>query len=1163
VAAEATLPEPAKPIRNDTFSHPVFWALLSLAAVVSVAFALRFFAVAFPVVGLDIAMDRESAMASASQLAAEYEWGPEDFRQAASFGEADREVRTYLELELGVDDAFTHLVQEADFHPYAWRVRHFAQGERTEVTIRFTPAGERYGFTLQLPEDEPGAALDADEARSLAEEAATEWGVDLALYRPVEASQEVRPGGRVDHTFVYEREGVDLGDADARVRLRVAGDRPAEVLHLVRVPEAFSRRYQEIRSANESVALAAAFAMILILGLGGCGGGIFFLVRRGALVWRPALAWGLVVSALTGLTLLNGLPLAWMGYDTAVSEGLFLGQQWMAAVGAFLLGGGVLAVIFMAAEGLTRLARPREPMLWKLWSPEVASTRAVVGRTVGGYLLAAIHVGFVVGFYLFATRREGWWMPSEALVQPDLVANYLPSLTAISISLLAGFWEESLFRAVPVAIAVLLGARFGAKGVLVGMALVFQALVFAAGHADYPQQPAYARVVELVVPATIWGLLYLRFGLLPVILAHALYNLTWFSIPIFAAPAGLWVDRVLIVAVATLPLLIVLRAVRLNGIQVRVPDAALNESGPGIAPGPADVVPEGSGAAGPPQGEPDPEVEPVPAIPVSSHRFRLALAGVGAVGALLWILFTPFSGDVPPLEVNRAQAMDAARQWLVDDGVELGDEWTPVARVQGSPGASHRFVWQEGEAEAFQILLEEGYLRGPSWLVRFVRFTGPVEERAEEFRVVVGGQGGVERRQWIVPEDRPGAELEEAEARSLTHQELRSFAGLDPDVLDEVSAQATSRPERVDWRFTWSHPDVHPMDRGDARVQVALVGDTPSDAHRFVHIPEEWEREERERATWRSLLGLLSGILMAGAVVGAAIVGVIRWARAGQSFPTRVAWSVLGVVAATTVVQAWNRWPTSVAGFGTARPFRTQLFTELVGQSVSALLVGVVGGLTVAFAHAWLRRGRYAPPSPPAWGVPLGLVAGGAGALLVAVLPSTGPTFLGYGPAGARIPALSAALDPVVGIIFLAAVVLLVLAALDRTTDGWSRSRVRGGVLALAAGIALSGDLAGQGLAAWLTGSVLAGVGMIALFLVVRSMGIALVPVLVTTVALLPRVRDGLAGAYPGSGAGGLLAVVVLLSLAAGWAALLEEDTAGPERPSAAQSAGSASSASG
>jgi hypothetical protein len=59
------------------------------------------------------------------------------------------------------------------YYPFAWQVRHFRPDETRETMIRFTPSGDPYGFTVKLPEKEPGAALEAEPARSIAETSAS------------------------------------------------------------------------------------------------------------------------------------------------------------------------------------------------------------------------------------------------------------------------------------------------------------------------------------------------------------------------------------------------------------------------------------------------------------------------------------------------------------------------------------------------------------------------------------------------------------------------------------------------------------------------------------------------------------------------------------------------------------------------------------------------------------------------------------------------------------------------------------------------------------------------------------------------------------------------------------------------------------------------------
>ena len=65
--------------------------------------------------------------------------------------------------------------------------------------MRFRPDGTPYGFRERLSEDDPGAALDPDAARAIAENGGgAPWNVVLDRYEPVESSQEERPSGRID-----------------------------------------------------------------------------------------------------------------------------------------------------------------------------------------------------------------------------------------------------------------------------------------------------------------------------------------------------------------------------------------------------------------------------------------------------------------------------------------------------------------------------------------------------------------------------------------------------------------------------------------------------------------------------------------------------------------------------------------------------------------------------------------------------------------------------------------------------------------------------------------------------------------------------------------------------------------------------------------------------
>ena len=904
---------------------PLFWVLFVTASLISTVLAFQFFSQAFPIVNLDLRMDRETALSFAEGLAEERGWGPESFRQAASFG-VDFRTQVFVELEGGGPEAFSEMILGDLYSPYSWEVRHFAQGETTETSIWFTPSGQLYGFYETLPEDQPGPSLQTEDARAIAEEAATNrWNILLEDYSLVEPRQEVRPSGRTDHTFIYEREGMSLGEGRYRLRLTVAGDRFVGLQHFVKIPEAFSRRYQEMRSANDTIAFGASVAMLVLYILGGCIIGLFFLMRSHWIIWRQALIWGLVIGGLQFLVSLNRLPLSWMRYDTAISAESFLFQQIAFSFAGSLGMALLLTLSFAAAEGLSRKAFPQHLQLWKVWTGEVASTSGVLGRTVAGYLLVGVFFAYEVALYFFSGSFLGWWTPSDALFHPDALAAYFPWLDSIAISAQAGFWEESLFRAVPIAGAALLGKRFGRRTAWIVGAFILQALIFGGAHANYPAQPAFARLVELIIPSLFFGLLYLLWGLLPAVILHFAFDVVWFALPIFVSEApGTWVDQLLIVSLALIPLWMVISARIKAGRWSNVNERMLNSS---WRPLPRDVA----------EATPAVANERTHGIDQVSPLARGVLVVAGLLGVIIWISTSKFSADVPSLEPSRSEVESLTAGIVKETGASLESPWQLLSAAESPLNENDRFVWQEGGPEAYSQLIGN-HLGPPFWKARVARFEGDVAERAEEWQVWINGNGHPFRIIHFIPEARSGATLTENEARVLAESALLERFGLGHEQLVPVASKPSKLPARLDWSFTYSNPEVYPLDRGEARIVVSIAGDEIVDAYQFVHVPEEWQREERNRRAVLSVLEFgCSGIFAILLLIGA-VSAVVSWSK--HKFSLRAFLGVFGLLLVVGLISVANRWPSLVAQFVTSEPFHNQAMTRIVGGGGWGLCYG-------------------------------------------------------------------------------------------------------------------------------------------------------------------------------------------------------------------------------
>ena len=70
------------------------------------------------------------------------------------------------------------------------------------------------------------------------------------------------PNGRVDHSFLFEHNLQDIGEAKYRLRATVSGSVINSVSPFAFVPESFKREFANIRSDNDTIAIFANFAFL-------------------------------------------------------------------------------------------------------------------------------------------------------------------------------------------------------------------------------------------------------------------------------------------------------------------------------------------------------------------------------------------------------------------------------------------------------------------------------------------------------------------------------------------------------------------------------------------------------------------------------------------------------------------------------------------------------------------------------------------------------------------------------------------------------------------------------------------------------------------------------------------------------------------------------------
>jgi len=1098
--------------------------LVALVAIAAAATAAWLFPRALPIVALKQSVTREVALARADSFFRAHSLAQPSARTAVRF-QADDSLRTFVELAGGGHDSLNALVRGRDLAPFTWSVRAFVPDDPHEARVDFAPDGRIIGFERKLADTDRRPAVSADSGQRLAESVLDTW-IDRrnGAWKLVTASYETKKtSGRIDRTYTFERTDRRIGDAPIREEVRIAGDAPALARPYVEIPESFRRRYAEMRSWNDLLALLASLGILAISIIG-----ILVLIRfareRRVRWWQPIVV-GSTVGGLALLAGINEIPGSWFSYDTAMSPLTFQAMQVLLALLFGVTTGLVLAFTLASAEATNRAAFPWHLDWWKLW--RYRGTREVASRVGGGYAVAAIGFAYVAIFYLVTRTLFGWWVPSELLDDPNQIASPMPWISGIALSLNAGVWEEALFRALPLSLLSLWVGPRPTRRWWLAAGVIGSALIFGFAHANYESWPPYSRGVEIFIDACFWAVLFINFGVLVTMIAHFVYDLVLFSIFVGSGSAIEYRVTAAIVVVALLlpAILVAWRWVRQHGF-VSAPDDARFAAWAPLAPD-AIAAPRA--------------VRSVGVFTARARRLAIAAAIAGVVVAVARPPKPPLG---PAFTADRSQVLRTADSMLVAHGGNPAG-WTRFTIIgTDTLDAWPRFLREHklvSEARQFATTYEF-----PTWwTVRYVHTAGTPAQRIEEWRVRVRPDGRPLDARHLVPDSAQGPSPDSAALRRIA---IAAFArdGIDTSTLQESELKETARPARRDATITYNDTAVKLPAGAVAHAWVDIAGDQPLVARRGIELPEAFLRADRARQTNRMLIAGMSVVLLLALVVTGAIV--VKRRRPilvdDGKLDRRSILVLIAVLVVLSMLGTLNTLPSRLFRYDTA---------ESWGNFVTTIVLGFLGAipLVLIFVGLWLtldamRRRAGIPmlegaPSRPTSNAMLiaGLGLGGviyAMTRLDALFPRAGMPPIPTTSLNDLAPVFAGATGIPIGSMMMVAIIGIPLLTVAALSQRWSmRALMAALILALVAVLGLSGpsandiDPVGVGL-------VIAGVIVVTIALLVggaRSAWSWLVAALfyesllgLRNVAYAPVWQERVGGALAALVAAGLIAIM-------------------------------------
>ncbi len=517
-----------------------------LLGIAGLAVFLGLYARSFPQATLRVQVTKGEAASIAERALADRGFDTEGYRSATAF-QADPLPQTYLQRAWGIERANAEIVQDPELAQWGYVTRFFQELEPQEYVVLVDPRGEVAGLRRALPENASGAVLGKERARALALAFLRETlQRDPADWEDKDYAVEAL-ARRTDHVFTFQRKGsripwstdADAGQAAKRLEVTVQGDVIGGWVRTFFVPEDFARRqHTEDSFGMLYLALAglAYFAMVVL--------GVVMLFRsmkRKDIRLEPFVWWGLAVVlanvlSLTGTT--GGLLLQYpteqplLTFVTVLGVGVCVGLV-IAGATSLLFAATGSALAREALPGCDDLAGERKSLAERFGDAAVGAGAAL------GFL------GYITLFYYAGTKWLGIWSPVDPGVT-EYMGGSLPFLAPIGLSLSAALTEEFAFRFFGVSVA----KRFLKSTAL---AVILPAIVWAFLHSTYPVYPMHIRGVELTVGGALFGLLYLRRGILAAIVAHYLIDAILFSMPLIqSGNLGLRLQGILPIVFAVL-----------------------------------------------------------------------------------------------------------------------------------------------------------------------------------------------------------------------------------------------------------------------------------------------------------------------------------------------------------------------------------------------------------------------------------------------------------------------------------------------------------------------------------------------------------------------------------------------------------------------------------
>jgi len=884
--------------RERIFDHQMWWILV--LGICGIAVYQMFKYQAFPAASIEIKKPRIEIQEQARSLAPSLGYNKTNTIDSTTFNSEDS-AKSFLEHEYPQEDANKLMATEVPV--WSWVTRFCKEYDQEEFQTWISPQGKLLAFEHDIPNDLALKSVSHEQAQKIARAFLEKMEPNAADFSTLIRDDANTKPKREDHSFVWENQKKDYKSAHLRIYVYVSGDQVTLYNKYLHVPDAWQREYDTMRSYNYLLGQFSFFFIYMFQTIA------FLVLVWGVITrnmrWKPAIVGALLLGGISALDYLNHLPSLIASYGPTTSFQNYLIQIVVNALMGFVGNALTGATLFGGAEICYRKLFPHKLSFERILTRRGLTHETVVRGVIVGHILVGVHLGWIVLYYILG-KKFGFWCPL-GIESHEVLSNVVPFISAVALGVSASFEEELACRVVGIAIGTRLFKNFW-------VANLFQAIVWGFAHSSYPQEPAYARGLELTVVGILQGWILYRYGIIAVITEHYLLDA-------FMYVESFLYSDVPILKFSVLPalipaMLIVGSALVWNKMKMTRGDDQDNDKIPMLKPPP------------PPVEDAPPPIEYKPL----SKRLRLSMIAI-CIASLLTAIYVPWSSGVnsdAKLKIGREEAVEKAREVMRRHDIDPKGWMESASCGISSVGETFQYMFEKTNAEAVRKIYNETR-RGYYWSVKFFR---PLQ--SEEYQVILDGDGREDSFGISREENDVGANLSSDEAREKAEQYLKETHPELPDYkFKQISSQ--KRKNRTDYTVDFTYPK---LDVAEAKclISVSLTGDQVGDFSQRWDVPDSWSFERNKRTAkdeWLSHLrtATLFGLILLGIFWAYSVLktGAIKF-RA----PVIIALAYLGLVLLSSV----NNLVTFFYGYDTTTPLNSYIVGEIVGAGQGLFMYG-------------------------------------------------------------------------------------------------------------------------------------------------------------------------------------------------------------------------------